>query len=245
MSQMAVIRMPGMRSMDSMRTRPWAPQPMTATRSSSALPAAAGGGAGAGTGVCGGSCAKAVPARAAPSPAVAEDLRNSRRLILPAAGVLSTLAMIHSCLGLKVPYHTIKGEVGRRAILAISVLPGGGVSWKREGSETMEKTTGRPVLALALILLAAACGSSSDNGGTNPPPTPKVTVSPGTATVATGATRSFTATVSGSTDQNVTWKVNGVRGGSATYGLISLQGVYIAPVTVPSSATVTITATAF
>ena len=109
----------------------------------------------------------------------------------------------------------------------------------------MTRTMGCLAGLLALILLSAAC-SSGDNGGTTPPPTTaKVTVSPATATVSAGGTRPFTAAVSGSTDQNVTWKVNGVRGGSSTYGLISLQGVYIAPVAAPNPAAVTITATSF
>jgi hypothetical protein len=81
-------------------------------------------------------------------------------------------------------------------------------------------------------------------GGTPPPPTADVTVTPGTATVSRGATRAFTAAVSGSDDQAVTWRVNDVRGGDSVRGLISLDGVYIAPTTVPSPATVTITATA-
>lgn len=109
----------------------------------------------------------------------------------------------------------------------------------------MKRTMGRLARLLALILLAAACGASSDNGTAPPPPTAKVTVSPGTATITTGATRQFSATVADSTDQNVTWTVNGVRGGSAASGLISLEGAYLAPVTVPNPSTVTITATAF
>ncbi len=97
MSQMAAMRTDGMRSMDSMSTRPWAPQPMTATRSSSAaFPAAA-----PGAGAWGRACPKAVPARAAPIPAVADDLRKSRRLIM-----VSLLPRSKS------PHHTIKP--GRR-----------------------------------------------------------------------------------------------------------------------------------
>ena len=108
----------------------------------------------------------------------------------------------------------------------------------------MIRMRGRFLSLFGLVVLAAAC--SSGGGGTTPPPTTaKVTVTPGTATVSVGATRAFTASVTGSTDQSVTWKVNGLRGGSATVGLISLEGVYIAPVSVPNPATVTITATAF
>jgi hypothetical protein len=109
----------------------------------------------------------------------------------------------------------------------------------------MRTTSYRLPVLFSLAILAAACGASNDNTSPPPPTTSKVTITPGSATVARGATQRFTATVSGSTDQNVSWKVNGVRGGSSTYGLISLEGVYVAPVTVPNAATVTITATAF
>ncbi len=40
----------------------------------------------------------------------------------------------------------------------------------------------------------------------------------------------------------VNWSVNGVAGGNSTVGMISASGVYTAPVTVPTPATVTITA---
>ncbi len=108
----------------------------------------------------------------------------------------------------------------------------------------MRRTTRHLSALISLAILAAACSSSSNNS-TPPPTTSKVTISPGTATVTTGATRSFTATVSSSSDQDVSWKVNGVRGGSASYGLISVEGVYIAPTTVPNPATVTVSAQAF
>jgi hypothetical protein len=92
-----------------------------------------------------------------------------------------------------------------------------------------------------LILLAVACGGSSDTG-TPPPTTSKVTITPGSVTLSRGAARQFSATVSGSTDQRVRWKVNGTRGGDAVHGLISLEGVYIAPTAVPSPPTVTVSA---
>lgn len=96
---------------------------------------------------------------------------------------------------------------------------------------------------LTLAVLAASCGGSS-GGGTTPPPTSKVTITPGSATLSRGATQQFTATVAGATDQTVRWKVNGVTGGDSVHGLISLEGVYIAPAYVPSPATVTVSATA-
>lgn len=72
--------------------------------------------------------------------------------------------------------------------------------------------------------------------------TPTITVSPASISVQTGATQTFTASVSGSSNTAVTWQVNGVVGGSATTGTISTAGVYTAPSNVPSAPTVTITA---
>jgi serine protease len=70
-----------------------------------------------------------------------------------------------------------------------------------------------------------------------------VTISPTSASVqAAGGTQTFTATVVNTTNQSVTWQVNGVTFGSALVGRISASGVYTAPATVPSPATVTVTA---
>jgi len=70
-----------------------------------------------------------------------------------------------------------------------------------------------------------------------------VTISPTNASVqAAGGTQTFTATVVNATDQGVTWQVNGVTFGSALVGTVSVFGVYTAPATVPSPATVTVTA---
>jgi Bacterial Ig-like domain (group 2) len=70
-----------------------------------------------------------------------------------------------------------------------------------------------------------------------------VTVSPTSAIVQTGATQQFTVTVTGTSNTNVTWSVNGMAGGNATVGTISAAGLYTAPVSVPSPALVSIAAT--
>ena len=67
-----------------------------------------------------------------------------------------------------------------------------------------------------------------------------ISVSPKTAAVGTTETFQFIATVTGSSNTNVTWLVNG---GSAN-GTISTNGLYTAPSAVPSPATLTVTATA-
>jgi hypothetical protein len=72
-----------------------------------------------------------------------------------------------------------------------------------------------------------------------------VSVSPTTANVLLGATQSFTATVqgTGAFNPNVTWSVSGIVGGNSTYGTITADGLYTAPVTVPNPSNVTVTAT--
>jgi serine protease len=69
-----------------------------------------------------------------------------------------------------------------------------------------------------------------------------VSITPTSASVQTGMTEMFTATVTGSSNTTVSWSVNGLVGGSATMGMISTSGVYTAPMTVPSPAVVTVTA---
>ena len=70
-----------------------------------------------------------------------------------------------------------------------------------------------------------------------------ISVAPTTASVeANGGMKSFTATVTNTTNTNVTWQVNGVSGGNSTVGTVSTMGVYSAPTAVPSPATVTVTA---
>ncbi len=99
-------------------------------------------------------------------------------------------------------------------------------------------------LALALAGLLVACG-----GGSSSPPPVTVSVSPSTVNTLypdlTGAPaqftqQQFTATVTNSTSQTVTWAVTG---GSAN-GSIDQTGLYTSPATLPSpNSAITITAT--
>ena len=70
-----------------------------------------------------------------------------------------------------------------------------------------------------------------------------ITISPTAATVRVKQSRQFTATVTGTPNMSVIWKVNGVTGGNNTVGRVSASGVYTAPRRVPSPATVTVSAT--
>jgi parallel beta-helix repeat protein len=70
-----------------------------------------------------------------------------------------------------------------------------------------------------------------------------IVLTPSTATVNGGATQSFTATVSGSTNTAVDWSVDGVANGDATVGTVTGSGATITYTAPASSGTHTLTAT--
>ena len=92
------------------------------------------------------------------------------------------------------------------------------------------------VLLLALVALQFACGGGNGNY-TPPPPAVSISVTPTTASVVAGGTQQFTATVTGSTNTAVTWSLTGP-------GAISNSGLYTAPSSLSTPASVTIKATA-
>src|SRR5438270_1565948 len=94
----------------------------------------------------------------------------------------------------------------------------------------------KAIVILGLVLLAACGGSHSNTGGGGQQVTVTITGAP-PAAIGVGANWQYAASVTGSTNQNLTW--------SASSGTIDAKtGLYIAPNSVPSPATVTITATA-
>ena len=100
-------------------------------------------------------------------------------------------------------------------------------------------------LVLALILVHVSCtGTTKSGGGSTPPAQIAVGVTPTAANVRAGAGQPFTATVTGTKNQSVTWSVNGVVGGNASVGLITNAGLYTAPAILANPNTITISATA-
>lgn len=91
--------------------------------------------------------------------------------------------------------------------------------------------------AIALIvsvLAATACsgGAGNSSSGQGSPPPTTVRVSPSIAAlVATTQTQQFSATVTGTSNLNVVWSVDGTEGGSIAVGTISSAGLYTPPST--------------
>jgi Bacterial Ig-like domain (group 2) len=97
------------------------------------------------------------------------------------------------------------------------------------------------VSPISLLIGIAGCGNSHDPATM---PIPVVSITPTSATVQVGHTQQFTATVQNSSNTAVTWQVNGTTGGDSSHGTISNSGLYTAPSSVPSPATVTVAAIA-
>jgi trimeric autotransporter adhesin len=74
--------------------------------------------------------------------------------------------------------------------------------------------------------------------------TVKVASIPSAATLPTGGSQQFAATVTGASNTSVTWEVNGIAGGNSATGTVSDLGSYQAPASVPSGGGVTVTAVA-
>ncbi len=98
------------------------------------------------------------------------------------------------------------------------------------------------LLSISVVFVAFAvligCGTKTK------PPASKLSITPTTKSVATGQAVQFTVTATDNPTPAVYWYVNDMLGGSRNpaVGIISINGQYIAPGTVPNPATVTVKA---
>ena len=96
------------------------------------------------------------------------------------------------------------------------------------------------VSLLLLTLLGACGGGGNDNNG---PPNVQMSITPFQISLDAGQTQQFTATVTGSTNTAVTWKVSGTGCSGTACGTIDANGLYTAPALIPSNATAKVSAT--
>jgi len=101
---------------------------------------------------------------------------------------------------------------------------------------------GPPSLGGELGLICDAVAGSSIGNGTGPSGT-TVTVSPTRPTVLLGNNLHFTVSVSGNSNTNVTWSVNGLTGGSGPFGTVDDTGLFKAPSILPPIPWITVRAT--
>jgi hypothetical protein len=116
----------------------------------------------------------------------------------------------------------------------ISGAPDAG--WDNTDLHALTTITGSNFEAVDATVLTVSpdSGQAVQNGVT-------VSVSPSSASVPVNTKKQFTATVTGNSNQMVTWDVNGAPGGNGTVGFIdSMTGLYTAPAAAPSPATVTV-----
>ena len=112
-------------------------------------------------------------------------------------------------------------------------------SWDNTDLHVLTTITGSAfeVVDVSPLMIDPNSGQALQNGIS-------VTVTPPSASVAVNAQQSFSAVVNGTSNQMVTWGVNGSVGGNSIVGFIDLNtGLYTAPSGVPSPATVTVQAT--
>lgn len=93
-----------------------------------------------------------------------------------------------------------------------------------------------PVTVRAVLQINSEKQANATVTVTAAPQTVAVSISPTTASVPVTNTRQFTATVTGSANTAVIWKVADVVGGNATVGTISTTGLYTAPAVPPAGA---------
>src|SRR6185369_8950891 len=125
------------------------------------------------------------------------------------------------------------------------------VTWSVTGGGTINSTglytapasvpSGAVTVQATSVASPTATGSASVTVTNSTLPV-SVTISPTSAEVRINRSRTFTATVQNMTNQNVTWKVNGITGGNSTLGTISTQGTYNAPKSIPAGGTVQVSA---
>lgn len=138
---------------------------------------------------------------------------------------------------------SVQGAADTNVIWQVNQVTGGSSTTgivDSTGSYTAPSVQSQTVFTVTAV--AEADTSISASASVTVTPLVKVTVSPNNVAVETNHTQQFTATVVNTTNTAVTWQVSGVTGGNSTVGKIDVNGLYTAPGSVPSPATVTVTA---
>lgn len=130
--------------------------------------------------------------------------------------------------------HTliVKGTKFHRG--AAILLQGTAVATQFIGATELRAAVSLPVAKQYCVVVqnpAPSAGNSGSKCFTVRPPV-SLTISPTTATVRGGTSRTFSASVKNTNTRDVDWLVNGVVGGNATVGMITTAGIYTGPLNI-------------
>jgi hypothetical protein len=140
---------------------------------------------------------------------------------------------------------TVIGTQTKQFISTVTGSTNVGVKWYVDGTQGGTDTAGN-ISTAGMYLAPNLSGTHTVTIVSNADPTKSasatvtvtgtiwVQVMPYDACTAFGGTQQFTATVAGTTNQGVSWQVDGVTGGSSSVGTINPSGVYTAPSTAAS-----------
>ena len=128
---------------------------------------------------------------------------------------------------------------GNLSLLAFSLGIAGLLVTSRLRKSSQRRAAGCALAWTTLpILVLIACGGGAGGGGNPPPPPPlpvSISINPTSATVFISGTQRFSATVTNSSNTQVSWDVNGTTGGNSTVGTIDTSGLYRAPAALPAT----------
>ncbi len=127
---------------------------------------------------------------------------------------------------------TVTGSSNTAVQWQVNSVTGGSVAnglISTSGLYTAPPTTTNIQVTVTAVSSADSTKTASATVSVNALPAGSVVVSPSTATVAASGTQQFTATITGGSNNSVTWSVDGVNGGNGTVGTVSSSGLYTAP----------------
>jgi len=181
----------------------------------------------AGIGGCGGTGASQQPPPPPPPPSISV---SPSAVTVSAGGTQQFQAVVSNATNTSVTWK-VNGIEGGNA--AAGTISSGGLYLAPSKLTTPAQATITAVLQADTSKSASATVSIPAIG---------VNISPGGGVVEVGTTVQYSASVTNSVDQTVTWQVNGIAGGNSSAGTISASGLYTAPASVPGATTITVSA---
>ncbi len=141
----------------------------------------------------------------------------------------------------------ISGTQNQKVIWMVAGIPGGNTSVGRISSDGFYSAPSTVPLGGGVIVSAKSVADQSQLSSAqvqivSAPPAVVISISPTQASIHAGASQLFTASVTGTSNTQVTWAINGILGGDETLGTISSAGLYTAPTNLPGTISVTVTA---